>query len=140
MTEWTRNQPFLLKSETNTRLLSSLIAPSAKQHLIMLAPKKSKYPRIVGRPGLLCKKVKGISRTRHDSITYMDFINVAVHRMPARKVTTGRFQKNQYQIFVVQNQKKCLSHLSTKRVYSSDFKTPTSFYSLPLSWKSRYVT
>ena len=138
LAQYTRNQPFLLKTETNTRPLHCLLAPSAKQHLIMMAP-KSKYPRLSGRPYLLCKKIKGISRNRHSNITYLDFVDVAVKNRLAKKVTTGRFQRDNFNMFVIQSDKKCLSNLSTKRVYDKRYKTSTSFFSFPLNWRSRYA-
>ena len=105
----------------------------------MLQSPRSKYPRIEGKPVLLAKKIKGIARNRHHAVSYMDFVNVVIRNLPARKVTTGRFQRSVYRMYVVQSNKKSLSHLTTKRLFDSRFKTATSFYSFPLSWRSKLV-
>lgn len=134
----TKNQPFRLKCESGGRPLHTLVAPSAKQHILTCYPTNSLFPvPISNKSDLICKKLKGIQRSQHSNITLRDFINVAIKGQPARRVPTARLQRSSYCIYLTRGSKSCLSRLSSKRLFDSRFKTQQSFFSFPLNWLNK---
>ena len=108
------------------------------QHIVMtFGNNPLSFPRPRTDHGLLCKKVKGIQRNRHKKIRYEDFIQVAICREPARLISTARFARKTFKIFLVQGKKKILGRFTTKRLIDSRFRQKSSFFSFPLEWKER---
>ena len=82
------------------------------------------------------KKPIGLPRSRHKQVQLHDFVNVALHKTIPRNIATARFQKSCYNIYLLKGKKRCLSRLSTKRLYDSKMRTNHCEFSLPLHWKS----
>ena len=59
LVDHTRNQPFRMKCEGSGQALRTLLAPSAKQHLLTSFLPDQSYPTASSEARLLCKKVKG---------------------------------------------------------------------------------
>ena len=55
----TRNMPFKMKDESSGQTLKLLIAPSAKQHVVLTMGDNAMFPVPTSEPKILCKKVKG---------------------------------------------------------------------------------
>ena len=135
----TKNQPYKLKEESGCQLMESIIASSAKQHLVTTFPITARFPKIRGDPVILTKKIKGIPRSRHGEISIADFTNVAVSNRPPRVLITASLKKISFRIYLIKTRKKLLSRFSVKRLYSERYRTKTSFYSFPLNWKGRVI-
>ena len=135
-----RSQPFLFKDESQGRPICTLIAPSAKQHVLMAHSSNTTFPTPTTEPTYLCKKVKGLPRSRHNQITIEDFLHVAVRGAAPRKVSTARLQRSHYKMYLTTSSKKCLSRLSTKRLFYSCFKSQHSYFSFPLSWRHKLTS
>jgi hypothetical protein len=84
---------------------------------------------------LLAKKIKGISRNKHHNVTIHDFIDVALRGKEPKKMETHRLTRRTYRIYMTRHTKKCLSRLSTKRLFYNKHRRPQSFMSFPLNWK-----
>ena len=79
----------------------------------------------------------GIPRSRHAQVSYFDFLDVGILQKPAKKVATAKLRRSYYKIYLTKEAKRCLSRLSTKRLFDSRFRQKQSFMSFPLNWKKR---
>ena len=135
----TKNQPYKIKEESGCQLLESIVASSAKQHLVTMFPTTARFPTRRGNPVILTKKIKGVPRSRHNQVSIADFTNVAILNKPPRVLITASFKKTCFQIYLVKTRRKLLSRFSVKRLYSERYRTKYSFFSFPLNWKSRII-
>ena len=135
----TKNQPYKVKEESGCQLLESIIASSAKQHLVTTFPNTAYFPTNRGNPVVLTKKIKGVPRSRHNEVTIADFTDVAVSNKPPRVLITASLKKISFRIYLIKTRRKLLSRFSVKRLYSERYRTRNSFYSFPLNWKGRVI-
>ena len=97
----TKNQPYKVKEESGCQLLESIIASSAKQHLVTTFPNTAYFPTNRGNPVVLTKKIKGVPRSRHNEVTIADFTDVAVSNKPPRVLITASLKKISFRIYLI---------------------------------------
>ena len=132
--------PFLtylsFSHQAGGQAIRCIVACSAKQHVVTAYPHDAKFPTPPSEAQLLAKKIKGIPRSKHHEVSVKDFIEIALRGKQPKKIQTGRLSRSSYKIFMTRHSKKCLSRLSTKRLFYEKFKRSQSFVSFPLNWKS----
>ena len=135
----TRNQPLLMKDETNGCAMKSIITAATKQNMILTFPKLDSFPFANSDAKVLSKKIKGLNRSHHKFVEYDDFISCVLHKQAAKTIGTARLQRCSYRIFLAKSSRKCLGRFTSKRFLHSRFRRNSSFHSFPLNWKGRIV-
>jgi len=132
-----KNKAFRMKCEANGMAIRTILAPSAKQHIVTAYPPDASFPIPSEEVHLLAKKIKGLPRSKHREITMSDFIDVSLRGTKGRKISSNRLSRSIYTIYLCKNTKTCLSRLSTKRLFYNKFRRNQSFFSFPLNWKTK---
>ena len=121
----------LYDSETRKKKLFFL----QQQYIITRAMPDVKLPNQNKDSEVMTKKVKGLPRSRHSNVSFLDFSNITIENKPTRSVVTASLKKTKFRIYLIKSRKKLLSRFSTKRLFSEKYKTNNSFFSFPLNWK-----
>ena len=130
----TSRRPHKLKDEASGMCLKNVINPSSKQYHIQLLNPENLYPHLTMDGVPLTKKIKGIPKKHQSSIGFSQFKNVAIKNLPPQKIVTRRLQRNSYRIYLIQQSKKCLSRLTTKRLFDKRARNRICYCSFPLNW------
>ena len=135
----TKNMSFHLKDETGASLLKCLVMSSSKQYMITRNTKSAMFPNKNKDSEIVTRKIKGLPRSKHHTVSFIDFSEIAIENKPARKVITARLKRTQFRIYLVKSRKKLLSRFSVKRLFSDRYKTDSSYFSFPLNWRSKII-
>lgn len=79
----------------------------------------------------------GVPRNKHGDVDVEEFINVTIKGQPAKKLGIARLERHVFKIYLTTSTKRCLSRLTTKRLYTSKTRSTRCWFSLPLDWKQR---
>ena len=135
----TKNQPLLLKDETNGVPMKTIITAATKQNMILTFPSLDSFPCVKSDAKVLSRKIKGLNRSHHKFVEYDDFVSCVLHKKTPKTIETARLQKCSYRIFLARSSRKCLGRFTSKRYLHSKYRRNSSFFSWPLNWKGRLV-
>ena len=115
LAKYQRNVEFRFKDESEGLRISSVIAGSTKQHLICHhLDDKHPYSRNTG--GIVTRRIKGISRSRHKEVQKVHFIDYCIRNVEPMSVCNFRISRDHFRLFVTKTRKKCLSRFTVKRL------------------------
>lgn len=77
----------------------------------------------------------GLPRHCHDAVGIEEFELVSVQRKQPLKLRIARLERKCYRIYLSSHVKRCLSRLTTKRLFDKKTRTKRAFFSLPTNWK-----
>ena len=103
-----------------------------RQYILTTHEDISKFPSQNKGYVELSKRIKGISRTKHTNITYLDFQKVVTENVPSRKTLIASLKRQNFCVHLIQTRKKTLSKFNSKRCFSDKFRTKNSFFSFPI--------
>ena len=81
-------------------------------------------------------KAKGTPAKVKKNMTLADFSETIVNKQNPRKVKIHSMRRSNFKISIIRTEKKVLSSLNTKVLFSDEFKTTYGHFSFPLHFKS----
>ena len=77
----------------------------------------------------------GLPKHCHDDVGIEEFELVTVQRQQPMKLRIARLERKCLKIYLTSHVKRCLSRLTTKRLFDKKTRTKRAFFSVPLNWK-----
>ena len=110
-----------------------------RQYLMTTLPKKDleTFPFLSNQESKIhALKAKGVPAKVKKTMTESDFSETIVNQKNPRKTKIHSMRRTNFKINIIRTEKKVLSSLNTKVLFSDEFRTEFGFFSWPLHFKN----
>ena len=87
-------------------------------------------------PKIHALKAKGVPAKIKQTMSVSDFSETIINKKNPRKTKIHSMRRTNFRISIIHTEKKVLSSLNTKVLFSDEFRTKYGFFSWPLHFKN----